>query len=69
MDAPTRDGNSARVSLVTVSLGIMRVDGPTTLKRIGERAAEVKKYAKSQTGNSYIRDRRTPPGKNGTSSR
>ena len=62
MDAPTRDGDSARVSLVTVSLGIMRVDGPTTLKRIGERAAEVKKYAKSQTGNSFLRDRRAPLG-------
>lgn len=69
MDAPTREGDSARVSLVTVSLGIMRVDGPTSLKRIGERAAEVKKYAKSQTDNSYIRDRRAPPGKSGTSSK
>ncbi|MCF8030692.1 MAG: EAL and GGDEF domain-containing protein [Desulfohalobiaceae bacterium] len=60
MEAQTREGGTARFSLVTVSLGILRVEGSTTLQRISERAAEVKKYAKSQTGNSVLRDRRAP---------
>jgi hypothetical protein len=48
--------------MVSVSLGIVDCFGSCTLKEIGERAAEVKKYAKSRAGNSYVRDRRSPLG-------
>ena len=66
MEAQTREGGTAQFSLVTVSLGILRVEGATSLQRISERAAEIKKYAKLQTGNSILRDRRTPLGRNRT---
>lgn len=48
--------------LVTVSLGIVHCTGQTNLKAISERAAEVKTYAKSMPGCSYVVDRRPPLG-------
>ena len=44
--------------LVTISLGVIDVFGPCTLMEIGERAAHIKKYAKSIPGNSVAVDRR-----------
>ncbi|MFP4284835.1 MAG: hypothetical protein ACLFQG_04710 [Desulfovermiculus sp.] len=46
--------------MVSVSLGILFCTGQTNLKAISERAAEVKTYAKSQPGNTYVTDRRGP---------
>ena len=57
-----RDGVAKEFPLVTVSLGILQVEGPTSLKQISERAADVKKYAKSISGNSFVADRRSPLG-------
>ena len=60
--AKGRDGKEDKFPMVSVSLGIVDCFGSCTLKEIGERAAEVKKYAKSRAGNSYVRDRRSPLG-------
>lgn len=59
--AAGRDGMRRDYPLVAISLGIIGVEGPTSLKEIGERAAGIKKYAKSIPGNSYVRDRRNGP--------
>ena len=55
-----RDGKKGRFSLVSVSLGVLNCSGQTNLHAISERAAEVKTYAKSQPGNTYVTDRRGP---------
>ncbi len=60
--ATGRDGVEHTYPLVSVSIGIMEIAGPCTLLEIGERAAYVKKYAKSQPGNVYAWDRRQPLG-------
>jgi diguanylate cyclase (GGDEF)-like protein len=62
IEAQGRDGRSGRFPLVSVSLGIVRCTGQTNLKAISERAAEVKTYAKSRPGSTYVSDRRAPLG-------
>lgn len=56
--ATGRDGVERSYPLVSLSIGILEVGGPCTLLEIGERAAHVKKYAKSMPGNVYAWDRR-----------
>ena len=58
--AKGRDGAVAKYNLVSVSLGIVDCAGRCDLQQIGHRAAEIKCYAKSISGNSYVRDRRRP---------
>lgn len=60
--ATGRDGVERSYPLVSLSIGILEIDGQCTLLEIGERAAHVKKYAKSMPGNVYAWDRRPPPG-------
>ncbi|MBU1230210.1 MAG: GGDEF domain-containing protein [Proteobacteria bacterium] len=60
--ATGRDGVERTYPLVSLSIGIMEIGGPCNLLEIGERAAYVKKYAKSIPGNVYARDRRQPLG-------
>lgn len=62
IEAEGRDGEKGCFPLVSVSLGILYCAGKTNLKAISERAAEVKTYSKSQSGSSYVVDRRTPLG-------
>jgi diguanylate cyclase (GGDEF)-like protein len=58
IEAQGRDGKDKKFPLVSVSLGILHCTGQTNLKAISERAAEVKTYAKSLPGNTYVTDRR-----------
>ncbi|WP_272699677.1 GGDEF domain-containing protein [Desulfovibrio sp. Fe33] len=58
-----RDDKERRYPLVTISLGVIEIDGPCSLMEIGERAAHIKKYAKSIPGNSVAIDRRPAIGK------
>lgn len=60
--AKDRAGQFCRFPLVSLSLAIVEVRGPTDLESIGHRAAEVKRFAKSMPGNAYVRDRRAPLG-------
>jgi len=60
--ATGRDGVERVYPLVSLSIGILEIGGPCTLMEIGERAAHVKKYAKSMPGNVYAWDRRPPLG-------
>jgi EAL domain-containing protein (putative c-di-GMP-specific phosphodiesterase class I)/GGDEF domain-containing protein len=60
--AQGRDGREGQFPLVSVSLGIMNCVGPCTLNQISERSAEIKKYAKSFEGNTFVRDRRAALG-------
>lgn len=53
-----RDGAKQRFPLVSVSIGIVECQAPCTLQVLGERAAQIKSYAKSLPGNVYVRDRR-----------
>lgn len=53
-----RDGLEREYPLVTISLGVIEIFGPCSLMEIGERAAHIKKYAKSIPGNSVAIDRR-----------
>ncbi|MCF8033164.1 MAG: GGDEF domain-containing protein [Desulfarculaceae bacterium] len=62
VQAKGRDGRLGRYPLVSASLGIVDCQGCVDLGEIGRRAAEVKRYAKSQPGNVYVRDRRSPLG-------
>lgn len=62
IQAVGRDGLERQFPLVSISLGIMEISGKCTLLEIGERAAHIKKYAKSFPGNSFARDRRPPLG-------
>ncbi|MBU1001126.1 MAG: EAL and GGDEF domain-containing protein [Proteobacteria bacterium] len=55
-----RDGVMQKFPLVSVSLAIVDCQGLCDLNVLGHRAAQMKKYAKSITGNSYARDRRGP---------
>jgi diguanylate cyclase (GGDEF)-like protein len=56
-----RDGREQRFPLVSVSIGIVEccenIRG-CSLQLLGEKAAQVKSYAKSLPGNVYVRDRR-----------
>lgn len=56
--AKGRDGKEREYPLVTISLGVIEVFGQCSLMEIGERAAHIKKYAKSIPGNSVAIDRR-----------
>ena len=60
--ATGRDGVERVYPLVSLSIGILEIGGPCSLMEIGERAAHVKKYAKSIPGNVYAWDRRPPLG-------
>ncbi|UJX39540.1 EAL and GGDEF domain-containing protein [Desulfovibrio sp. JY] len=59
-----RDGRVGRFDLLTISMGVIdcAFAVPVTMDELGLRAAAVKKYAKSQSGNSFVRDRRAPLG-------
>jgi len=64
--AKGRDGKEREYPLVSISLGVIEINGCCTLMEIGERAADIKKYAKSIPGNAYAKDRRAPLGTNGS---
>jgi len=59
-----RDGIERDFPLISVSLGIVECEfmSSFTMEELGLRIAEVKKYAKTVTGNSYVKDRRAPIG-------
>ncbi|WP_316900372.1 bifunctional diguanylate cyclase/phosphodiesterase [Pseudodesulfovibrio indicus] len=61
--AKGRDDKEREYPLVSISLGVIEIDGPCSLMEIGERAAHIKKYAKSIPGNSVAIDRRPAVGK------
>ena len=62
-----RDGIRREFGFVSVSIGIIDFDfhRPFTLNELSERAAMIKKFAKSKYGNSCVRDRRSPLGSAG----
>ncbi|MBU2547274.1 MAG: EAL and GGDEF domain-containing protein [Proteobacteria bacterium] len=62
VEGATRNGDKGRFDLVSVSLAIVDCHGQADLIQVGERAAEVKKWAKSVPGCSWVRDRRRPVG-------
>jgi diguanylate cyclase (GGDEF)-like protein len=62
INAKGRDGKERNYPLVSISLGVIEICGQCSLMEIGERAAHIKKYAKSQPGNSMAIDRRPPLG-------
>jgi len=57
-----RDGMERNYPLVSISLGVIEICGQCSLMEIGERAAHIKKFAKSKPGNSVAVDRRPPLG-------
>lgn len=59
-----RDGREGEFPLVSLSLGYLdcAFAHPFTMEELSGRVAEVKKYAKSRPGNSYVKDRRAPLG-------
>ncbi len=57
-----RNGNPGRFPLISVSMAIVDCLGRCDLGQISQRAAEVKRYAKSLPGNVHVRDRRLPLG-------
>ncbi|MCA1906097.1 MAG: GGDEF domain-containing protein, partial [Desulfarculus sp.] len=57
-----RNGNPGQFPLISVSMAIVDCLGRCDLGQISQRAAEVKRYAKSLPGNVYVRDRRLPLG-------
>lgn len=59
-----RVGNQTRFSLVSVSLAIVDCRSDWDLHLISRTAAEMKRYAKSIPGNTFVRDRRISPGDN-----
>lgn len=60
--AKGRDGMEREFPLVSISLGVIQIGGECSLMEIGERAANIKKFAKSHPGNSVAVDRRPPLG-------
>nr|WP_284690586.1 GGDEF domain-containing protein [Salidesulfovibrio onnuriiensis] len=56
--AKGRDGVEREYPLVTISMGAVQVGGSCSLMEIGERAAHVKKFAKSYQGQPVSFDRR-----------
>lgn len=62
IQAVGRDGKERKFPLITISLGVIEICGQCSLMEIGERAAHIKKFAKSQPGNSVALDRRPPLG-------
>ncbi|MDC0335411.1 GGDEF domain-containing protein, partial [Pseudodesulfovibrio sp.] len=63
--AKGRDGKERNYPLVSISLGVIEIYGQCSLMEIGERAAHIKKFAKSKPGNSVAVDRRPPLGSEG----
>jgi diguanylate cyclase (GGDEF)-like protein len=59
-----RDGREGDFPLVSLSLGYLdcAFAHPFTMEELSQRVAEVKKYAKSRPGNSFVKDRRAPLG-------
>ena len=55
-----RDGNTRKFPLVSISLGALDCYEQCSLRELSEQAAAIKKYAKSLSGNSCVRDRRNP---------
>tara|TARA_Y100001954_G_scaffold43747_2_gene45494 strand:+ start:39837 stop:42017 length:2181 start_codon:yes stop_codon:yes gene_type:complete len=62
IQAVGRDGKEGKFPLITISLGVIEICGQCSLMEIGERAAHIKKFAKSKPGNSVALDRRPPLG-------
>jgi EAL domain-containing protein (putative c-di-GMP-specific phosphodiesterase class I)/GGDEF domain-containing protein len=60
--AKSRSGQIADFPLVSVSLAIVDCLGPCDLEALARRSAEMKKYAKTIEGNSYVHDRRAALG-------
>lgn len=60
--AKGRDGKERNYPLISISLGVIDIAGQCSLMEIGERAAHIKKFAKSKPGNSVAVDRRPPLG-------
>ena len=65
IEAVDRSGEMRRFPLVSVSLAVVDCVGACDMRSFGQRAAEMKKYAKSLEGNSWVRDRRGPVGPTG----
>jgi len=57
-----RSGRPGRFPLMSISLAIVDCQGCCTLAAISHRSAEMKQYAKSRSGNVWVRDRRGAPG-------
>lgn len=57
-----REGVEREFPLVSVSLAVLDCQGSCSLQEIGERAAQMKHFAKSLPGNVYVLDRRNPVG-------
>lgn len=59
-----RDGREGAFALMSLSIGYLdcAFAFPFTMEELSQRVAEIKKYAKSRPGNSYVKDRRTPLG-------
>ncbi|OLN31259.1 EAL domain/GGDEF domain protein [Desulfovibrio sp. DV] len=59
-----RDGTPGMFPLVSLSMGIVdcAFEIPFSTEEFSQRVAEVKKFAKTKPGNSYVRDRRAPLG-------
>jgi len=57
-----RDGKEQQFPLVSVSIGIVDCVAPCSLQALGEKAAQIKGYAKTLPGNVYVRDRRGSSG-------
>ncbi|WP_047960063.1 bifunctional diguanylate cyclase/phosphodiesterase [Desulfovibrio sp. TomC] len=64
IEGQSRDGRVGRFDLLTISMGVIdcAFAVPVTMDELGQRAAAVKKFAKSRSGNSLVRDRRSPLG-------
>ena len=60
----SRDGAPGMFPLVSLSMGIVdcAFEIPFSAEEFSQRVAEVKKFAKTRAGNSYVRDRRAPLG-------
>ncbi len=61
-----RDGVEREFPLVSVSLAVIDCQGNCSLQEIGERAAQMKHFAKSIPGNVFVVDRRSPVGTGST---
>jgi diguanylate cyclase (GGDEF)-like protein len=62
INGKSRGGEYRNFPLTSVSLAIVDCQGSFDMMQIGQRAADMKKYAKNQLGNVYVRDRRSPVG-------
>jgi hypothetical protein len=60
VEGVSRGGEQRQFPLTSVSLAIVDFQGRTDLVHFAQRAAEMKRYAKSMPGNVYVRDRRSP---------